>query len=254
MSRITLTGKKALITGASRGLGAAMARAFAQEGADVALCARNQEQLDKLADELRALGRTVVVIAADLADIEHLPTIITRAAAGLGGLDIIVNNAGISPIYKPTLATSRDEWEEILRVNLTAPFFLTNAAGQFLIDQGKGGSIIQIASVAGLLATPKMLPYAITKAGLIEMARTLGAEWARYAIRVNAIAPGYIATDLTSAMMSVPRYVDGIKAATPLGRIGTPDEIAGIAVYLASDAASFATGQVFVIDGGISIV
>lgn len=251
MSLINLEGKRALITGASRGLGAAIARAYAEAGADLALCARDIANLESVATPLRAMGRNVSVIAADLSDLAVAPTIIDRAVAALGGLDIVLNNAGISPVYKPTIDAGVDDWEQIFRVNVTAPFVISQAAARHMIG-ADGGTIIHMASVGGLLATPRMMAYGATKAALISMTRTMGVEWARHNIRVNAIAPGYIETDLTSGMLSVPRYADGIKAATPQQRIGRPEEITGIAVYLGSDAASFATGQVFAIDGGIS--
>ena len=218
----------------------------------VALVARNTEGLEVIAEQVRGMGRRAAVISADLADASSAAEIIQGTIAALGKLDIVVNNAGISPIYKPSIEVTQDEWDAIFAVNVSAPFRVSQAAARAMIAAGNGGAIIQMASVAGMIATPRMIAYGAAKAALLQISRTLAVEWANKGIRVNAIAPGYIATDLTAGIMSVPRYFDGIRAATPLGRFGEPDEIAGIAVYLASAASSFATGQTFIVDGGIS--
>jgi NAD(P)-dependent dehydrogenase (short-subunit alcohol dehydrogenase family) len=252
MTQISLSGKTALITGASRGLGASIARAFATAGADVAICARNIDALNSVADDIHAIGRRAIVIPADLADPDCADQIVTQAESQLGHLDIVLNNAGISPIYKQALHVTRAEWEQVFAINVTAPFQISVAAARAMSKEDRGGTIIQMASVAGIIGSPRMVAYSASKAALIEITRTLALEWARKRIRVNAIAPGYIETDLTASMLAIPRYSEGIKAATPLGRIGKVDEIDGIAVYLASDAASYATGQVFIVDGGIS--
>ena len=252
MVSFSLAGKVALVTGASRGLGASIVRAYAEAGADVALVARNTEGLEVIAEQVRGMGRRAAVISADLADASSAAEIIQGTIAALGKLDIVVNNAGISPIYKPSIEVTQDEWDAIFAVNVSAPFRVSQAAARAMIAAGNGGAIIQMASVAGMIATPRMIAYGAAKAALLQISRTLAVEWANKGIRVNAIAPGYIATDLTAGIMSVPRYFDGIRAATPLGRFGEPDEIAGIAVYLASAASSFATGQTFIVDGGIS--
>jgi len=253
MTQITLQNKIALISGASRGIGAAVARDFALAGADLALTARTTPALEALATEIRALGRKVLVISADLADPATPEAIVAATVQEFGRVDVVVNNAGISPIFKNAVDTTRAEWEEIFTLNMTVPFLVSQAAAKAMIAAGNGGSIIQMASVAAFLGGSRIAAYAATKAALVSATKSLALEWARYRIRVNAIAPGYVTTDMTAGMMSVPKYADAIRNSTPQGRLGEPDEISGIAVYLASDAASFATGQAFVIDGGISL-
>ncbi len=252
--RFSLAGKYAVVTGASRGIGFAVAKWLAEAGADIAVCARKEENLAEITRIVRSLGRKVVSIGADLAESESAQIIIDRAAQEFGSIDILVNNAGVSPIFKPVLDTKQAEWEDILKINLTAPMLLSQAAARIMIAAQKGGSIIQMASVAGIVATPRMAAYGAAKAGLIQLTKTMAAELARYQIRVNAIAPGYVQSDLTAALLANPKYAESIAAAAPLGRVGVADEIAGIALYLASNASSFATGQVFTVDGGISAV
>ena len=252
--RFSLAGKYAVVTGASRGIGFAVTKWLAEAGADIAVCARKEENLAEIAQTVRSLGRKAVLIGADVAESDSASVIIDRAAQEFGSIDILVNNAGISPIFKPVLDTKQSEWDDILKVNLTAPMLLSQAAARVMIAAQKGGSIIQMASVAGIVATPRMAAYGAAKAGLIQLTKTMAAELARYQIRVNAIAPGYVQSDLTSALLANPKYAEGIAAAAPLGRVGVADEIAGIALYLASNASSFATGQVFTVDGGISAV
>lgn len=254
MPQITLAGKAALVTGASRGLGAAIARAYAADGADVALCARDTARLESVAADIRALGRQAAIVPADLSDLGAGPGVVARAAAALGRLDVVVNNAGISPVSKPALEMNAEEWTQILAVNVTAPFLIAQAAAQHMIAAGTGGSLIFMSSNSALIAAPRLAAYSSAKAALAQLTRTLAAEWARHRIRVNAIAPGYFATDMTAGLLASPRLSEGIRHATPLGRIGDPEELTGIALYLASDAASFTTGQVIVVDGGLAMV
>ena len=250
-----LSGKVSIVTGSATDIGKAIAQRFAAAGARVVIdyvgkdCVASASATE---EAITRAGGEYLGVSADVSDPAQAQDLVARAVAKFGKLDIVVNNAGISPIYKPSIEVTQDEWDAIFAVNVSAPFRVSQAAARAMIAAGNGGAIIQMASVAGMIATPRMIAYGAAKAALLQISRTLAVEWANKGIRVNAIAPGYIATDLTAGIMSVPRYFDGIRAATPLGRFGEPDEIAGIAVYLASAASSFATGQTFIVDGGIS--
>lgn len=249
LARFSLAGKRALVTGASRGLGRVIALALADAGADVALVARDQARLEGVAAEVRALGREAWVLPADLAHLAELRAMVERAYEAMGRIDVLVSNAGISPIWKRSTEVTEAEWDAIQATNVKATFFLCAAVGKRMAEQG-GGSIITLASVASVVGTPRMAAYGASKAAVAQVTKTLALEWAAQHVRVNAIAPGYIETDLTSGLLDHPYWGQQIREATPMGRPGQPREIAGIAIYLASDAASYATGQIFLVDGG----
>lgn len=249
--QFSLAGKRALVTGASRGLGRVIALALAQAGADVALVARDAERLDEVADEIRRLGRRAETITADLVSMRELRGAVATAYELMERLDVLVGNAGISPIWKRSTEVTEDEWDAIMTTNVKATFFLCTEVGKRMAEQG-GGSIITLASVASVIGTPRMAAYGASKAAVAQFTRTLALEWAGQHVRVNAIAPGYIETDMTSGLLNHPYWGNVIRQATPMGRPGQPREIAGIAVYLASDASSFATGQLFIVDGGMA--
>ncbi|HEX6121980.1 MAG TPA: SDR family NAD(P)-dependent oxidoreductase [Ktedonobacterales bacterium] len=249
LRQLSLAGKRALVSGASRGLGRTIALALAEAGADVGLIARDLGRLEAVAGEIRALGRRAVPIRADLSVMSELRQAVEAAYAAFGQLDILVCNAGISPVFKRSVEVTEEEWDAILATNLKATFFLCAAVGKRMSEAG-GGSIITLASVASVVGTPRMAAYGASKAAVAQLTRTLALEWAGQHVRVNAIAPGYIETDLTAGLLSHPYWGAQIRDATPLGRVGQPREIAGIAVYLASAASSFATGQLFLVDGG----
>jgi NAD(P)-dependent dehydrogenase (short-subunit alcohol dehydrogenase family) len=249
LRQFSLAGKRALVSGASRGLGRTIALALAEAGADIALIARDTARLEAVAGEIRALGRQAVPIRADLTIMSELHQAVERAYAAFDQLDILVCNAGISPVFKRSVEVTEEEWDAILTTNVKATFFLCAAVGARMADAG-GGSIITLASVASVVGTPRMAAYGASKAAVAQMTRTLALEWAGQHVRVNAIAPGYIETDLTAGLLNHPYWGAQIRDATPMGRVGQPREIAGIAVYLASEASSFATGQLFLVDGG----
>jgi NAD(P)-dependent dehydrogenase (short-subunit alcohol dehydrogenase family) len=244
-----LTGKTALVTGASRGIGAAIALALARAGADVALNSRNPEALEKVAAEIGELGRRAVVVPADVTDVEAVRGMVARAVEGLGHVDTVVNNAGGTAFMAPFTQLRFAGWEKVMRLNVESVVHVLQAVAPHLLERGSG-SVINVASVAGLGATPALSPYGASKAALISLTRSLAVEWAATGVRVNALCPGWTATELNRNLWEDEQISAGMVATIPMGRWGRAEEMAGPAVFLAADASSFMTGQVLVIDGG----
>lgn len=245
----SLAGKKALVTGASRGIGQVIAVAFAEAGADVALTARGAEGLAATAKQVRDLGREAVEISADLTGQETATAVVATAIEKLGQLDVVVNNAGGSNFVVPFLDMRLSGWEKILRLNLDTTMWICQAAGAHMTSRGSG-SLINVASVAGLGASPFLAPYGAAKAAVVSLTRTLASEWGRTGVRVNALCPGWTATELNRNLWDTPDGGQATIANVPMARWGRAEEMAGPAVFLASDASSFMTGQVLAIDGG----
>jgi NAD(P)-dependent dehydrogenase (short-subunit alcohol dehydrogenase family) len=245
----SLAGKKALVTGASRGIGQVIAVAFAEAGADVALAARGADGLAVTAKQVRDLGREAAEIVADLTNEEAAIAVVAEAIDSLGRLDIVVNNAGGSNFVVQFLDMRLSGWEKIVRLNLHSTMWVCQAAGAHMTARGSG-SVINVASVAGLAAAPFLAPYGAAKAGVVSLTKTLASEWGRTGVRVNALCPGWTATDLNRNLWDSPDGGAATIASVPMGRWGRAEEMAGPAVFLASDASSFMTGQVLAIDGG----
>jgi NAD(P)-dependent dehydrogenase (short-subunit alcohol dehydrogenase family) len=245
----SLAGKKALVTGASRGIGQVIAVAFAQAGADVALAARTPEGLAETAKKVRELGRQAVEIPVDLSEQDAAEDVVRTAIEELGQLDIVVNNAGGSSFMVPFLDMRQSGWDKVVRLNLDATMWICQAAGAHMTARGTG-SVINVASVAGLAAAPFLAPYGAAKAAVVSLTKTLASEWGRSGVRVNALCPGWTATELNRVLWDTPDGGRSTIASIPMARWGRPEEMAGPAVFLASDAASFMTGQVLAIDGG----
>lgn len=247
---VDLSGQTALVTGASQGIGKAIALALAASGAKVACLARNAEKLAVTADEIKQAGGEAMVIAADATDSEAAQAAVDKVVEEWGQLDILVNNAGIT---RDTLLPrmSDDDWDAVLATNLRSVFLYTRA-GAGAMMRAKKGRIINISSVSGLMGNPGQANYSASKAGIIGFTQTVARELAskRRQITVNAICPGFIASDMTDALG--PALEQMVKEKIPLGRLGEADEIAQSVLYLASDAGSYITGQVLVVDGGLT--
>lgn len=245
-----LTGRRALVTGASRGIGREIALAYARAGADVAVLARNAELLEGVAGEVRALGRRAVIATADVLDADATRAATAEAIEALGGLDILVNNAGGNSFSTPVASMRMSGWEKTMRLNLDSIVHITQVS---LPSLGEGGgSIINVSSVAGLRGAPTMAHYGAAKAALISLTQSLAVETAWMGVRVNALVPGWIETDLTDFLRASDDAERAALSRVPMQRWGRVEEIAEPAVFLASDAASFMTGQVLVVDGGLS--
>ena len=241
-----LTGKSVLITGASRGIGAAVAHAMVAAGARVALNSRGVEQLEKTAAEV---GGDALALPGDVTEAEVAQQVVADAIAGLGRLDVVVNNVGGNGVMVPFPQLRFAGWTKVMRLNVDSAVHVLQAVGPHLLERGSG-SVINVASVAGLSATPAMAQYGASKAALISLTRTLAVEWASTGVRVNALCPGWTATDLNRSLWENEDVYRGLTASIPMGRWARAEEMAGPAVFLASEASSFMTGQTLVVDGG----
>ncbi len=255
-SHFNLEDKVALITGASRGIGRSAALAFARAGASVALVSRKQEDLDKVAEEIRAEGGKALPVAAHVGKIDDIRRLVDRVVAELGQINILVNNAGGVPATALCLDVEERLWDTVTNLNLKGVYFLSQAAARVMKEQG-GGKIINVASTSAFKPEYKNGIYSMSKAAVVMMTKSMALELAEFNIRVNAIAPGPIMTKLLSNTWSgLPEEYskmvqDYLANTTPVGRIGDPKEIDGAMLYLASDASSYTTGQTIVIDGGM---
>lgn len=244
-----LTGKVALVTGGSRGIGLAIAKAYAAAGAKVAVASRKQEAVDEAAAALRHAGGDALALTAHTGDAADVAALVERVVAHFGGIDILVNNAATNPHFGPFLSAEDSHWDKILDVNVKGYFRVAKACVPVMRARG-GGKIINVASVAGLEPQPMMGVYCVSKAAVLMMTEVLAAEVAADHIQVNAIAPGFVKTKFSQVLWSTPDIHDQLIRAVPQRRMAEPAEIAGIAVYLASAASSFTTGATFVVDGG----
>lgn len=245
-----LDGKVALITGGSKGIGRAIALSYADAGADIALAARGQEALEKTAREIEERGRKTIFVPTDVADPEQVTALVERTTSELGGIDILVNNAGAAPFLSTIESIRLSGFEKYFRITFNSAVYLTQAAAKELLAKGERACVVNVASVAGFIASPGLTYYASAKAAMINFTKTVAREWAPHGVRVNAIAPGWIETEMNETARQDPGWYDTIKDLVPLGRWGTAEEVASIALFLASDAARYMTGSVVVVDGG----
>lgn len=246
---LSLEGKVAVVTGGRQGIGKAIALTLAEAGADVVVCGRTLPDLEKVAEEIRALGRRSLAVQTDVSRKSEVDNLVQRVEDELGTIDILVNNAGISG--RATLfEASEDEWDRVMDVNLRGCYLCSQAVGKGMIERKKG-NIISIASTDGLSAETLRMPYNISKAGVVMLTRVLARQLSSYGIRVNAIAPGWIRTEMTRLLWDYPERLKLVEAEIPLGRIAEPGEMAGVALFLASEASSYITGHTIVADGGM---
>jgi 2-dehydro-3-deoxy-D-gluconate 5-dehydrogenase len=247
LDQFKLDRKTAVVTGASRGLGLAMSVGLAEAGANLALVASGST--DEAAAKIRALGRKVCQIRANLLDAEVIPRIVETTVRELGGIDILVNNAGIIR-RAPLLEFNERDWDEVIQVNQKSLFFLGRAAARQMVAQGRGGKIVNIASVLSFQGGIRVPSYTASKSAVLGLTRIMANEWAVHGINVNAIAPGYMETDNTAALRADPKRNAEILARIPAGRWGKPVDLQGAVVFLASSAADYLHGSVVMVDGG----
>jgi NAD(P)-dependent dehydrogenase (short-subunit alcohol dehydrogenase family) len=247
-SRFDLTGRVAIVTGGSKGLGSGMALALAEHGADVAIVSRNAQEGEVVAAQIREMGRRSIALAVDVQDVAGLNTMAETVKRELGRIDILINNAGVG-VTKFALEVTEEDWDRVVDTNLKGVFFCAQAVAKVMKEQ-KYGKIINIASVAGAKGSIAISSYCASKAGVVNLTRALAKEWARYNINVNAIGPGYIKTAINEKELSNEAFLDKVLSSLPTKRIGVLEDLSGTVVLLASEASNYITGETIYIDGG----
>ena len=252
MDSFSLKGKVALVTGSSRGIGRAIATAYARAGAKVIVSSRKIDACRAVVDQLTSEGLEATAIACNISSKEQIGALVSEAEATYGAVDVLVCNAAVNPYYGPLAGISDEALGKVLQVNIVSNVWLVNLVAPGMADKG-GGSIVIISSIAGLTGTRVLGAYAVSKAADMQLARNLALEWGKQGIRVNCIAPGLVRTDFAKALWDDPKTLSGALQASPLGMIGEPDDIAGAALLLGSPAGRFITGTTIVVDGGATI-
>ena len=248
----SLEGKVAIVTGGSKGIGRAIALAFAESGADIVICSRTAEDLEKVAKEIRAIGKRALVVPTNVAVKAEVDNMIDKAIEEFGTIDILVNNAGMN-IMVPPMELREDGWDKVMNNNLKSAYLCSQAAATKCMLKNKKGNIINISSVAGRFPLYQLGAYSISKAGVVMLTRVLSWELAQHGIRVNGIGPGLIKTDLGEPVMDSNALSLMVKVGVPMQRLGEPEEIVGAALFLASDASSYVSGQTIYADGGVPV-
>jgi NAD(P)-dependent dehydrogenase (short-subunit alcohol dehydrogenase family) len=253
MNLFDLKGKAAIITGSSRGIGRAIAQAMAAHGAHVVISSRKQEACEEVAQAIRGRGQQATPIAANIGDKQQLTELVTKSVAACGKIDIVVSNAASNPYYGPLSGMGDDVFEKVMNNNVRASIWLANLTLPAMGERREGAMII-VSSIAAFKGSAALGLYALSKAADVQLARNLALEWGTHNVRVNCIAPGLVRTDFAKALWDNPALLKETEMRTPLGRIGEPDDIAGVAVMLAARAGAWLTGQTIVVDGGVTIV
>jgi NAD(P)-dependent dehydrogenase (short-subunit alcohol dehydrogenase family) len=246
-SSLRFDGRVCLVTGGGRGIGRAVALQLAREGASVGVAARTRSQVEEVAAEIGAQG---LPLELDVTDRESCERAVADLTERFGAPSVVVSAAGISPVRQRAEGHDVDAWRQIVDVNLTGAYLTARAAAPGLLD--RGGSVVFVASVLGTIASPRLAGYGASKGGLVQLTRTLAREWADRGVRVNALCPGYVETEMSAPLLAVDRLRDEVVSATPLGRIAAVEEIVGPALFLASGESSFVTGTSLLVDGGMA--
>lgn len=246
-----LKGKIALITGSTRGMGKEFALGFAREGAEVIVHGRNLEKAKAVADEVKSLGVKSIAIAGDVSVSQDVTRMVEEAVYTFGRIDILVNNAGVNPFILEAEKIKEEGWDQVIDINLKGVFLCCQAVGKKMIEQG-GGTIINISSAAGFLGEQGFLPYSVSKAGVMMLTKVLSYEWSKYRVIVNAVAPGFIAGGMNAPILNKEILVSGLTQQVPLKRLGRPEEIVKIVLFLASEESSYINGTTIVADGGMT--
>ncbi|MBK8170159.1 MAG: glucose 1-dehydrogenase [Sandaracinaceae bacterium] len=252
-SDIHLENKVAIVTGASRGIGEAIAKSFARNGAKVVLAARKLEGLERVRDEIQGAGGKALAVACHAGEPDQIDALVARTIKEFGQVDVLVNNAATNPYFGPMMNLEWAAWDKTFDVNVKGYFAATRAVAKHLMERKAHGSIVNMASVVGFMGSPLQGIYAMTKAAIVSMTKTMAMELGSAGIRVNCIAPGVIDTRFASALTTNEEIMATVKARNAFSRIGSPEEVAGAALYLASDAASYTTGHTLVVDGGWTV-